>query len=144
MSEHVTPVLELRVITLRPTAEQLAAWSAAAAAGNIPIDEWLADLADAATSGGERTWPAVVALKHPVDFGTERILSLTFRRGKLGDLKGLKIEEVPPANQLLLLASRMCGTPVAALELLDADDGAEVLEIALGFFASCLAGGRKR
>lgn len=98
----------------------------------------------AARMVAERQWPVTVTLKHPIDFGSERITTLVFRRGKLGDLKGMKVDGVPPIDQLLLLASRMCGKQVAALDLLEDEDGAEVLELALGFFARCLGGGKKR
>lgn len=92
----------------------------------------------------ERQWPVLVTLKHPFDFGSERIASLQFRRGRMGDLKGMKVDSVPPVDQLMLLASRMCGQPIKVLEMLEDEDGAEVLEIAIGFFARCLGGGRKR
>lgn len=92
----------------------------------------------------ERKWPVVVKLKHAVDFGSENIAALEFRRGKLGDLKGMKIDGVPPVDQLLMLASRMCSQPVKVLEMLGDEDGAEVLELALGFFARCLVGGKTR
>jgi hypothetical protein len=92
----------------------------------------------------DRQWPVVVKLAHPVDFGSERIASLEFRRGRMGDLKGMKVDGVPPVDQLMLLASRMCGQPIKVLEMLEDEDGAEVLELALGFFARCLGGGKKR
>jgi tail assembly chaperone E/41/14-like protein len=87
------------------------------------------------------TWPRVVTLKHPFDFGKAHIAQLVFRRGKLGDLKGLKVDVTPSSDQILLIASRMCGQPVSLLEKLDGEDGAEVIEIALGFFGMCLVGG---
>jgi len=91
----------------------------------------------------DRQWPVSVTLKFPIDFGSERITSLEFRRGRMGDIKGVKIDGIPSADQLMLIASRMCGKPVAALELLQDEDGAEVLELALGFFARCLGAGKK-
>lgn len=104
----------------------------------------MSEQADAATptTAAPETWPRVVALKRPVDFGSERITSLEFRRGRFGDIKGMKVDDVPPAEQLMLLASRMCGKPLKVIEMLEADDVAEVLEIALGFFGRCLVGGR--
>lgn len=90
----------------------------------------------------QRQWPVTVTLKHPVEFGSEHISSLTFRRGRMGDLKGMSLEEVPSVDKLLMLASRMCGKPVAVLEMLDGDDAPEVMAIALGFFAKCLGAGR--
>lgn len=91
----------------------------------------------------ERQWPVVVRLKHPVEFGSETIAELTFRRGKLGDLKGMRVDDIPPAEHVMLLASRMCGRPVKVIELLDADDAEEVLELALTFLARCLGAGAK-
>jgi hypothetical protein len=93
-------------------------------------------------SEADRQWPVTVKLKHPVDFGSERITSLEFRRGRLGDLKGMKVDGVPPVDQLLLVASRLCGQPTKVLEMLEDDDGSEVLELALGFFARCLGAGK--
>lgn len=89
----------------------------------------------------EPTWPVVVKLAHPVSFADERIVQLEFRRGRMGDLKGVGIDGVPSVDQLLMIASRMCGRPIAALEMLSDEDGAEVLQLALGFFARCLGGG---
>lgn len=98
----------------------------------------------AATVMAERQWPVTIELKHPVDLGSQHIASLTFRRGRMGDLKGVKLDGVPSADQLMLIASRMCGQTVPVMDLLSDEDGAEVLEIALGFFARCLGGGKKR
>jgi hypothetical protein len=92
-----------------------------------------------------RPWPWTLKLQHPIEFGKGRLVSeLTFRRGKMGDIKGLKVDGVPTADQLMLIASRMCGETVALLEQLDADDGAEVMELALSFFAKCLGAGGTR
>ena len=90
----------------------------------------------------ERTWPAVVKLDHPIEFGTETVGSLTFRRGKLADLKGIKIDGVPTLDQLIMIASRMCGQPLKVLESLDSDDSGEVIEIVLSFFARSLGATR--
>lgn len=92
----------------------------------------------------ERTWPVTVTLNHPIDFGGESIAALKFRRGKMGDLKGMKVDGVPSIDQLLMIASRMSAQPVAALEMLEDEDGAQVLEVALSFFARCLGGGKTR
>lgn len=86
-----------------------------------------------------RQWPVTVTLKHPIEFGNEQITKLTFRRGRIGDLKGVKLDGVPTVDQILLIASRMCGQMAAALALLDAEDAGEVLEVTLGFFGQCLA-----
>ena len=39
-----------------------------------------------------------------------------------------------------MIASRLCGKPLKVIEMLDSDDGSEVLEIAVSFFARCLGG----
>ena len=92
----------------------------------------------------EREFPFEVKLAHPIAFGSKQIESLTFRRGRAGDLEGVPIDGVPPMDKILLIASRMCNTPVPALRLLDGDDTSEVVAIALGFFGRCLAGGATR
>lgn len=107
-------------------------------------DAEIAAAADAVTAAltAERQWPVVVKLRKPVTFGSEIVDSLQFRRGRIGDLKGTNIDAVPPVDQLLMIASRMCGRPVKVLEQLEDEDGAEVIELALSFFARCLVGGK--
>lgn len=99
-----------------------------------------ADIADVEVV--ERTWPSVVKLAYPVQFGDQSIDALTFRRGRLADLKGIKIDGVPTVDQLIAIASRMCGQPLKVLESLDSDDSGEVFEIVLGFFARSLGAGK--
>ena len=89
------------------------------------------------------TWPRVVTLKHAIEFGSEQIGSLTFRRGKLGDLKGMKLSDNVPVEQLMAIASRMCGQPTAVLDRLDVDDAGEVVNIALDFFVACLGASKR-
>lgn len=83
-------------------------------------------------------WPRVIKLKHPFDFVGERITELTFQRGKLGAIKGMKLDAADDVDQLMMIASRLCGQPMPLLEMLDAEDGDEVLEVALLFFVKCL------
>lgn len=101
-----------------------------------------ADQQEAAPVVPERTWPVAVALKHPVDFADEHITSLSFRRGKMGDLKGMTIDGVPTVDQQMLIASRMCGKPVKVIEMIADEDCSEVLEIVMGFFWKCLGAGK--
>lgn len=90
-------------------------------------------------------WPRVVKLKHPVQFASRLVTELTFRRGKIGDMKNIKLGgESVATNDLVLVASRMCGETVALLDMLDVDDAGEVLDIALDFFAKCLEIAMKR
>lgn len=91
---------------------------------------------------GERQWPVIVTLKHAIELGSEHIAELKFRRGKLGDLKGMTLDGVPPVDKLLQLAARMCGQPIKVLEMLEDEDGAEVMALALSFFARCLGAGK--
>jgi hypothetical protein len=85
------------------------------------------------------SWPVVVRLKVPLDFAGERITELSFRRGIMRDIKGMKIEGgVPTFDQLMLMASRMCGRPLPLIEMLDQDDAEEVTTISYSFFAKCL------
>ncbi len=89
-------------------------------------------------------WPVVVTLRSPVEFGKEHIAALEFRRGCMGDLKGLgvSVDRVPPLDQLMMIASRLCGKPVKVIELLQDEDSAEVIELALDFFVRCLGAGK--
>lgn len=87
------------------------------------------------------TWPRTVKLTVPIEIGGQRTEELTFRRGRLGDMKGVKIGGTLEADSLLLVASRMCGQPLAVLERLDADDAGEVMQLVIGFFGKCLATG---
>lgn len=89
-------------------------------------------------------WPRVVKLRRPIEFGSEYIDELSFRRGRLGDIKGISVDGVPSAELLMLIASRLCGRPLKVIEMLDVDDTPEVLEIAVSFFGACLEGGRMR
>ena len=103
----------------------------------------MADIVDTATT--EITWPHTIKLKQPIEFpGEPTITELTFRRGRMGDLKGTPLQGLPSIDQLLLMASRMCGQPVAALELVGEQDITEVLAMPLGFFERCLSGGGTR
>lgn len=87
------------------------------------------------------TWPRVVTLKYPIDFGSQHITTLELRRGRMGDLKGIKLGATVATSDLLLLASRLSGQPVNVIELLDAEDAGEVMDVVLDFFARCLSTG---
>lgn len=84
------------------------------------------------------SWPLTIKLKHPIAYGSTEIDQLTFRRGKLGDLKGIEIRESFPIDDLMLVAGRLCGQTVAVMERLDEADAQEVCTIALGFIGRCL------
>lgn len=89
------------------------------------------------------TWPKVVKLRHPVEFGNDgTITELTFRRGTFGDVKGIKLGEAIPLEHIMLLASRLCGRAIGLIERLDSEDAGEVSEIAMLFLGRCLPGSR--
>ncbi|MGN6105102.1 MAG: phage tail assembly protein [Kofleriaceae bacterium] len=89
-------------------------------------------------------WPRIVTLQHPVKLGSELITSLEFRRGRMGDSKGIELRDKVPTNDLMLIASRLSGRPLAVIEKLDVDDVGEVTDIALDFYLKFLGGGGKR
>lgn len=138
-------VLEDGALALHPSPDQLIAWGRAA--GDEPLADWLENIADdaaTALSYDERTWPVVIELKFPFDFGKERIDKIEMRRGKLGDIKGIKIGGEIPMEQLMLIGSRLSGKSLAIIERLDAEDAGEVTAIALDFYGRCLGTGKKR
>lgn len=86
----------------------------------------------------------IVTLRHPIAFGSETVSELRFRRGRLGDLKGIALPSDAAAvrmDDLILLAGRLCGQPPALIERLDEDDSGEVLALALGFIGRSLSTG---
>lgn len=131
-------------VRVRADAERIAAWTRAA--GDESLAEWLATVADEAAEAAiaERTFPSIVPLKHPVEFGGQRIASLEFRRGRIGDIKGMQLSDKVPTDQLMLIASRLCGQPLKVIEMLDVEDAGEAMAIALSFFGKCLGGGKTR
>jgi hypothetical protein len=87
----------------------------------------------------ERT---TIALRVPIEFGKGQVIEeLSFRAGQLGDLRGLKLGENIAIDDIIIVASRMCGTAAAALHKLEAEDAGEVMTLALGFIAQCLPAG---
>lgn len=88
-------------------------------------------------------WPIRIALTAPIEWSGQRITGLEVRRGKLGDIKGIKLTREMPTEDLIKIASRLTGQPTQVIELLDADDAGEVMEIAADFYGRCL-GGRTR
>lgn len=140
MSETIE-VMNNGGVTVRPSPEQLLAWRRSAV--DKPMAVWLEEVADAAAHElTERTWPAIVMLKHPVDFGSQRITQLEFRRGKLADIKGMKLSGEMPTEHLITIASRMSGQTTQVIDRLDVDDAGEVMAIAIDFYGKCLGGGR--
>lgn len=87
----------------------------------------------------ERT---IIKLKRPITLGSEVIDELAFRRGRMGDLKGLplRLDDVP-WDALMTVAGRLTGQPTAVIERIDAEDAGEVVSRALGFYMGCLTTG---
>jgi hypothetical protein len=100
------------------------------------------DVADRALV--ERQWPVTVKLTHPINFADETITELKFRRGRMGDVKGMTPDRMPSIDELLLRRFADVRPAGEVMELLDGEDGPEVLAIALGFFARFLKGLARR
>lgn len=86
--------------------------------------------------------PVTVKLKTPVEFGSQTVAELTFRRGKFVDLKGVNAGPAASTEEIILVASRLSGQPVGVIERLDEDDVGEVFLVVMGFFARCLTTGK--
>lgn len=108
-------------------------------------DRAMADAADAAEPVEvEETWPIVVRLSVPIDLGKTQIDELTFRRGRMGDIKNIRLAaDNISTDAIILIASRMCAQPVGVIERLDQDDAGRVSEIAMNFIAKCLKTGQR-
>lgn len=87
----------------------------------------------------ERT---IIKLRSPVQFGEQAIPELSFRKGRMGDLKGVEIgEDGLKMDNLMRVAARMAGVPLEVIEQVGEEDAGEVCAIALGFIRRCLATG---
>lgn len=96
----------------------------------------------AAPQDSETTWPRVVKLKHPFKFGDELVEELEFQRGKVRDAKGIEFGDTVSADQLMLIAARLCGRTPKLIEMLDVEDAGEAMDIALSFYTSYLGTGK--
>jgi hypothetical protein len=90
-------------------------------------------------------WPVTVKLGTPVEFGKETIEELVFQKGNFGILKGMNIptDRFPNLDELMTIASRLCGKSLKVIEMLDPDDAAAVSDVATLFFARCRGAGRR-
>jgi hypothetical protein len=105
-----------------------------------PQDPAAAGLALAKQLLGKREWPVTIKLATPIPFGkNEMIEELVFQKGSFGVLKGmnLSIDRAPTFDELMVIASRLCGRSTKVIEAVDPDDADEVFNIALGFFGRC-------
>lgn len=84
-----------------------------------------------------------ITLKHPIDHGSETITVLTIRRGRAGDLRGIKVGAELALDDLIKIAARMTGQPTQVIEKLDGEDCGEVLAPAAVFFGLCLRTGKE-
>ncbi len=75
---------------------------------------------------------AEIVLKHPIEFGGEKIATLNLRRPTAKDFRPLKSMEFPFA-MMLDFAAALANLPAAALDTLDVDDVPAVLEVVGGF-----------
>lgn len=90
----------------------------------------------------ERTWPYVMKLRIPVEYGKLTVTELKFKRGTLGDMKESRLGGGSvPMEQIIKVAARLCNETTKLIEMLDPDDAAEVIELTLDFFARCLPTG---
>ena len=78
-------------------------------------------------------------LKHPIQFGSEMITELTFRRPTAGDM--MDISANPGMADMIKLASKVSGTEMAKVRMLDIEDTLAVVEIVGGFFPNGQATG---
>lgn len=90
------------------------------------------------------TWPKIIPLKHPVMLKSgQRVTELEFRRGALGDIKGIKLGQALPTDDVITLVSRLTGQALSVIERLDPEDAGPATDIAMRFFAKCLGTGKK-
>ncbi len=88
--------------------------------------------------------PVTLTLRTPIQAGKDKLLAeLTFRRGKLSDLRGVSPDS-PSVDDLMLIASRLSGEPVGIIGQLEEEDASEAMAIAIAFFRRCLQAGSAR
>lgn len=80
-------------------------------------------------------------LRTPIEFGSQTIEELTFRPGRLEDMKGLSIRAALAIDDVITIACRLSGQPTAVIGKLGAADAGEVIAIATDFYAACLTTG---
>ena len=103
------------------------------------------DDAVAAAKRALAEWPKTVKLGSPIEFGKETILELVFPAGHFGILKGMNIpsDRMPNFDELMVIASRLCGRPLKVIEMLDPDDAGEVASVATIFFSRFHRAGKR-
>ena len=72
-----------------------------------------------------------IKLREPIAVGSESIGSLTVRKPKAKDIRGLPTQ--PTTGDILDLAGRLCGQPPSAIGELGIEDTMELLEVVGNF-----------
>lgn len=85
---------------------------------------------------GERT----IKLAEPIQFGSETIEELVFRKPKAKDFRSMPVD--PGVGDLLNLAGRLAGQPPSVIDDLSVEDMLAVLEIVEGFIPAGRETGR--
>lgn len=83
---------------------------------------------------------AAVKLREPIQFGSELVSELRFRRPKAKDFRRIK-SDGHDFDMILTLAGRLCGQPSQVIDELGLEDMQEVIELVGGFMPSGLATG---
>lgn len=123
-----------------PTPTELAAAQVdAAEIPDLPPD------ADTPAADAPRAFPFVLKLKQPATVADETITEITFRRGRMADLKGLTIDlKLLSFDTIITVASRLTGKVTKIIEALDFEDSGEVVAIVMDFLEKSLPTGKKR
>ncbi len=88
-------------------------------------------------------WPVVVELQTPIELGKSTVTRIELRRGRWGDISDINLSDKLPANQLMLIASRLSGQPLGVIQRLDMDDTGPVFTAVMDFYVRCLGGGSR-
>lgn len=73
-------------------------------------------------------------LLEPVEFGSEHILELEFKKPTIGDIKGMKLTD-PSLEDILKIASKLSGQSMQIIDRLSIADGLAVAEIVGNFLS---------
>ncbi len=68
-----------------------------------------------------------VKLGDPIQFGSEKIEALTFRKAKAKDFRDMPLN--PKVGDMLDIASKLSGQPPSVIDMLSPADMAEVMKI---------------
>ena len=85
--------------------------------------------------------PVTVKLRHPIEFGSERIEKLKLRPIKGKDMRRLKSPADRPMAMIIELAGYLSGQPTQVIDDLEGEDLQDVIRVVSGFFGDGLATG---